>query len=269
MAPGPDVTKEPRRHEYDALVEDAVGEKRQNPSYAVGEKRQTPSYLWRRYHSSWYLVGGICFAVASPMFFPSLQSSVTLSAAGWLFTIGSAAFTIADATEWWYMRAGCMFDRPNCVDDVDRRSEGGDGPGDGLNFALCMCGSFTYLVGSCYFIPFIANYSLGAEIFAAGSFMIVVAQSAKLVRAHRSCGLAADAWGTAIDVLAGLGGLFYFAGSWPDLETTATYATFFTIGGAAYFASAAAMQYRYFAPTLPLPPPSARTSLGPFVPLAA
>lgn len=228
------------------------------------KERLNPSYAWRRYHSSFYLFGGVSFGCASPLFFPALETAATLTVAGYLFTLGSLAFTIADATEWWYFRGGCLFDAPNCVDAVDRRGEG-ETMGDGVNFAISAVGSFTYFVGSCFFIPAIANYALGSDIFALGSLVIVVAQVAKLVRAHRSVGLDADRPATTIDALAGVGGLFYFCGSWP--EPTATYATFFTLGGVAYFASAVVMQYRYFV-TLPLPPQGATTSLGPFLPVA-
>ena len=116
------------------------------------KERLNPSYGWRRYHSSFYLFGGVSFGCASPLFFPALETAATLTVAGYLFTFGSLAFTIADATEWWYFRGGCLFDRPNCVDAVDRRGEG-ETMGDGVNFAISTVGSFTYFVGSCFFIP--------------------------------------------------------------------------------------------------------------------
>ena len=50
-------------------------------------------------------------------------------------------------------------------------------------------------------------------------------------------------------------------------EAESTYATFFTVGGVAYFLSAFIMQYRYYV-SLPPPPTGTTTSLGPFFPVS-
>lgn len=157
----------------------------------VSTERRSPSMNWRYFHGSLYFFGGTSFCIGSPMFFPAVETLTTLTAAGYLFVFGSLAFIFADATEWWYFRAGCMFDSGNCVDKIDRRAEG-SGPGDGLNFFLSIVGSFTYFFGSCFFVPSNADYKFGDEVFALGSVIIVTAQSAKLVRAHKAVGLLVD-----------------------------------------------------------------------------
>ncbi len=64
---------------------------------------------WRLWHGINYLIGGITFTLGSIVYFPSLDAKYNGDVlGGWLFTIGSAAFLLADLTEWNHFRYGCL-----------------------------------------------------------------------------------------------------------------------------------------------------------------
>ena len=231
----------------------------------VPEKRANPSYWWRKYHSTWFLLGATAFATASPLYFPALQSNATMNAAGYVYTLGSLSFLVADATEWFYYRA-------DAVESANFALSARGGAGtemlspDLTESTAQALGSALYFVGSVFFIPAVErrHATTGAKIFGWASAIIAASQAWKLVRAHKTVGLDADVPGTFVDALVGVGGLFYFGGSWHEASTMM--AAFFTLGGVSYFLAALAMQRRYAA--LPIPP-GVTTSLGPFVPLEA
>ena len=204
---------------------------------------------------------------------------------GWLFTIGSIGFLIADLLEWYTNnRIGC-FDSPLLRVEYEKkmgmymesketllgsylRLE------NGLNFFYSAIGSFLYLVGSVCFIPATDSIVLGTELFIAGSFVIFTSQTWKIYRQgctnpntvvdgtnsvpsqdqHFSfSNYLSDLPALSVDVGAGLGGLFYLIGSvyfLPEYditeEDTIRAAALFTVGGSAFTLSAFSILYRYF-----------------------
>ncbi len=234
---------------------------------------QPLSLLWRLVHNACYLCGGICFFFGSMCYFPTISKWV---AGGWLFTIGSAGFFLADALEWWTNnRVGCF------MDSAYRKSfEKAQGPffadastfkgkyqraENGLNFFTSLCGSTLYLIGSIYYIPSLDALTLGTIIFIIGSAFIYVAQGWKLYRAgcsnedapsNRSFSFSNwrhDPPGIIVDLTAGLGGVCYFVGSFlflPQYDTddgvTWIGAGWFQAGGTFFLLSGIAMFYRYF-----------------------
>jgi hypothetical protein len=54
-------------------------------------------------------MGGITFTIGSMLYFPSLDTDFNGDVtAGWLYTIGSTTFLLADLTEWNHYRDGCI-----------------------------------------------------------------------------------------------------------------------------------------------------------------
>lgn len=208
------------------------------------------------------------------MYFPSISN---YEAGGWLFTIGSLAFAIADFTEWWTNnRVGCFYYQDYEVDYESQVEQIFDSPhssigrfqraANGLNFFCSFIGSFIYLVGSALFIPAIGAYVLGGYLFIVASIIIVLAQSWKLARAGHDFssksslvkGFSWSNWshdvpGICVDACAGLGAFGYIIGSilfLPEynVDTDATFraAAWFQFGGTFFALSGIAMLYRYF-----------------------
>jgi len=240
----------------------------------------TQSRCWRLYHGINYMIGGITFLVGSLMYFPEVNG---LETGGWLFTVGSAAFLLADLHEWWFNRVGCCGDRGNCVDGPDLRAAAvgqGQSPGacNGINFFWSVIGSALYLAGSIAFIPELDSLLAGQWLFIVGSAFIFTSQYAKI---HRGGGALAvwreDAAAFVVDAMAGVGGVFYFVGTIlslpaydPDDAATTRYADLFTLGGLAFSLSGLALNYRYFCgATHPMPSTNAQTSFGPLWPCMA
>lgn len=208
------------------------------------------------------------------MYFPSISN---YEAGGWLFTIGSLAFAIADLTEWWTNnRVGCfmyeayeadyenqvghLFDHPATSSGRQQRAA------NGLNFFCSLTGSFLYLVGSAMFIPSIGAYVAGGELFVVASIIIVAAQAWKLCRAGHDFtnrttlarGFQMDNWkhdipGLLVDACAGIGAFGYIVGSilfFPQYNTDANTgfraAAWFQFGGTFFALSGVFMFYRYF-----------------------
>ncbi len=58
------------------------------------------SLIWRLWHGTNYLLGGIFFIIGSIVYFPGISDAINVYVvAGWLFTVGSGNFLIADITE--------------------------------------------------------------------------------------------------------------------------------------------------------------------------
>ena len=158
--------------------------------------------------------------MGSIQYFPSVSN---YSLGGWLFTIGSTGFLIADLWEWWYFRIGCAFDEEYYYPDRNKpffeRCE------VGLNFFFSAIGSALYLIGSIDFIPSLNAIVSGTWIFIYGSSVIFLSQSWKVVRTLRTnpsdewdksfrlSNAAADLPAFGVDICAGLGGLAYCIGS--------------------------------------------------------
>jgi hypothetical protein len=57
------------------------------------------SKCWRIFHSANYLNGGICYFIGSALLFSIFSNSpIAASISGWIYTIGSLTFLIADIT---------------------------------------------------------------------------------------------------------------------------------------------------------------------------
>ena len=126
------------------------------------------SLKWRAWHGSNYFVGGITFLFGSILLFPDLSNIKFMNAgdvSGWLYTIGSTGFLIADITEWLhYVYADCRYSVYV------------------INFLMSVMGSLFYLIGSACFVPQINEATLGFNLFIIGSALIVCAQVWKIVR---------------------------------------------------------------------------------------
>lgn len=230
------------------------------------------SLQWRIGHAVSYLIGGTTFLFGSFQYFPSISNYVV---GGWLFTIGSAGFLYADATEWWKNnRVGCFMyddydrsyeatiesnfeDKGTCLGNYQRME-------NGMNFFTSMMGSLLYFIGSIMFIPALNSITLGTTVFVFGSAVIVIAQSWKIfraaynsndprVRTFNIMNWFNDTPGFVVDLFAGLGGFGYFIGSIYFLprfdlsdKDTIIAASWFTGAGACYVISGLFILYRYF-----------------------
>eukprot|EP01040_Poterioochromonas_malhamensis_P006934 gene6934-7481_t len=228
---------------------------------------------WRMSHNFVYLVGGVTFAIGSYQYFPSVSN---YELGGWLFTIGSAGFMIADGLEWWKNnRVGCFYyaeyehsyelvvapllaPKDTFRGQLQRAEVG-------LNFFMSFTGSTLYLIGSILFIPELDAIVAGTYTFIVGSLVIFFAQAWKLYRAgitnehdltdksFRLSNYSADIWAFLVDLTAGVGGLAYCVGSvyflpQYDVSTEITFiaAWWFQAGGFLFFASGVFMFIRYF-----------------------
>jgi hypothetical protein len=134
--------------------------------------------------------------------FPIFTSYIYAALCGWLFTIGSTCFLIADLTEWIYF----------LEQDFRFLSYA-------INFFVNVVGSALYLVGSILFIPEAMHFYEGVHYFIAGALLVMIAQIWKLVRAfgHPSKSVIEifkeDSLTVILDFLAACGALLYFIGS--------------------------------------------------------
>jgi hypothetical protein len=245
-------------------------------SESVLERPQ--SFLWRLFHGTHYMIGGSTFVTGSVMYFPSVfnkyPSALTLG--GWLFTIGSFFFLLADLQEWWYYRVGCAFDRKYRAALEMQASAIFTRPADthrgryeraevGMNFFLSACGSALYLAGSILFIPtFEKELVAGEWIFIIGSTVIYVSQAWKVYRSactnigrpqdrsFRFWNIFNDMSALGVDGFAGLGGVFYCIGTicfLPSFNKTVADANrsaiLFVCGGTCFTLSGFFLQYRH------------------------
>jgi hypothetical protein len=156
------------------------------------------SQEWKKMHWVPYQVGGITFLCGSACYLPSISAYTT---GGWLFTIGSAAFTFTDTFEWLKNNhVGCMFDESYSKSYNEYIVTNRLGPGiengaeyytcywsfkraePGLNFFISVIGSTLYLIGSILFIPDLNSLTMGTWVFIYGSAFIAFSQAWKLYR---------------------------------------------------------------------------------------
>jgi len=239
------------------------------------------SLTWRLVHSILYNIGGFTFLVGSICYFPKYSNYLL---GGWLFTIGSAGFLMADLLEWYTNnRVGCFDNeslRKDFEEEVGVHMESKDScfgsyqrAENGMNFFFSAFGSTLYLIGSILFIPSLDEIVLGTEVFIAGSIVIFLSQSWKIYRQGSSneaepsnksfafTNYLADLPALFVDSFAGIGGFFYLIGSvyfLPeydlDDEDTIRAAALFTVGGASFTFSALSIIYRYFITHPPMYP---------------
>lgn len=225
---------------------------------------------WKLWHGINYMCGGIFFVFGSLCYYPFSNNYVSGDIlGGWLFTIGSLNFLLADLTEWDHFKFGCV-NNP-VVPNVDnsfkaylKRAE------MGLNFFSSAIGSLLYLLGSIYFIPAMNNIALGEYLFIYGSIIIFFSQGVKCYRSLKTNekdpsdqrinieNINSDLKGFLVDLFAGLGGLFYTIGTYLFMEIITTEdlifsVHFFMLGGCSFFASGVFMQLRYFKKEIIIP----------------
>lgn len=214
------------------------------------------SLHWRLWHSINYMIGGITFYMGSYCYF-SYINSVYLDSfviGGWLYTIGSLGFLLADITEWNHFKYGCTCDvnyqGEQTLWNTFLRAE------VGINFFLSVLGSLMYLIGSIFFIPSLDMLPQGEFFFIYGSLIIFFSQLWKILRPHIINGfkienVTEDFSGFLVDLCAGLGGFCYFYGTvifrYMENEFDQNMAShLFVTGGSFFTLSGLAMQYRYY-----------------------
>lgn len=200
------------------------------------------------------------FVLGSLQYFPNISN---FNLGGWLFTIGSAGFLIADLWEWWYFRVGCAFDEEYYY--PDRHKPLFDRSEVGLNFFFSAIGSALYLIGSIDFIPSRDALVSGTWIFIYGSSVIFLSQLWKVLRALstnptnewdrriRVSNVMTDLPAVGVDACAGLGGLAYCIGSImflpyfnTSVDTEFNASAVFLCGGSFFLMSGLFLTYRYF-----------------------
>jgi hypothetical protein len=219
------------------------------------------SLIWRLWHSINYIFGGIFFVLGSFCYYPEISTIVNGDVlGGWLFTVGSANFLLADITEWNHFRFGCIGGNSNqplrTVCTKLKRAQ------FGINFFTSAIGSLLYLLGSIFFIPATNLLYQGEILFIVGSLVIFFSQLWKCVRTAVTNegnneknsmlnNIKADFSGFNIDLWAGMGGLFYAIGTYVFKNTITSddllnAVNLFVIGGSCFFLSGVFMQYRYY-----------------------
>lgn len=134
--------------------------------------------------------------------FPRFTNYIYAELCGWLFTLGSTCFLLADLTEFIYFL------------QQDFRYLAFV-----INFFINLVGSVLYLVGSILFIPEAMHFYLGIHMFIAGAFMVMAAQTWKLLRALNQPNKTVKqsfkdgSIAVILDFLAAFGAFFYFLGS--------------------------------------------------------
>jgi len=153
------------------------------------------SKCWKIWHNSLYFVGGTTFLLGSMCYLPKISAYLT---GGWLFTIGSAAFTFTDIFEWLKNNhVGCAFDARYSQSYQDHCEKLGfpakasveygswywawTRAAPGINFFVSVIGSTLYLIGSVLFIP-PSTIVTGTWVFIYGSAFIYCSQGWKLYR---------------------------------------------------------------------------------------
>ena len=80
-----------------------------NLNLPIFESTVSNSLIWRLWHSINYMLGGILFVFGSLVYYPPISKIVSGDVCGgWLFTIGSLNFLLADLTEWNHFKLGCL-----------------------------------------------------------------------------------------------------------------------------------------------------------------
>lgn len=198
------------------------------------------SKTWRVWHGINYQIGGITFLLGSIALLPALVGKIDGALiSAWFYTVGSAAFLLADITEWLH------YTKPFF-------------PQYTLNFLFSVIGSTFYLVGSICYIPSLDAAKAGALYFIIGSSVIVFAQTWKIIRSlffndkpyWRN--FFDDESGFYVDLYAGLGALMYLVGtvvlnkSASDPDYLLPGVLIYCLGGFFFTLSGIYMQKRYF-----------------------
>jgi hypothetical protein len=118
--------------------------------------------LWRIFHASSFIIGGISFIIGTALLFPFQSYALSLSSA-LIYTIGSLGFLFVDLQEFFTF-----------INDPVLR----------FNIFLSGSGSTAYVLGSIGYIPEVQSFSstLGVYGFIIGSALIFSSQVWKLYR---------------------------------------------------------------------------------------
>jgi hypothetical protein len=105
----PTLEKEDERSPMKSTVDNTpVTEKELEEEHQCGVKSTVDNSLaWRLFHGINFLFGGLFFIAGSCMYFPKFnptQNPYGYIWGGWLFTVGSLNFFIADILEWNHVR---------------------------------------------------------------------------------------------------------------------------------------------------------------------
>ncbi|CAF5035924.1 unnamed protein product [Rotaria sp. Silwood1] len=235
--------------------------------------------VWRIFHGTHFLLGGLCFIAGSCMYFTTVYGPYpkALVAGGWLFTIGSLFFLLADLQEWahylhsyWF----CWFHREEYEisnSDVFRHTRSSplglwERSEVGINVFASVCGSICYLIGSIFFIPALSNYLIAGDwLFIVGSALIFLSQGWKVFRLSRMnpddktdhkfrfANILRDAPTFFADTFTGFGGVFYFVGTilflprfnLSDFDENRA-SILFVVGGCCFTLGGFFLQYIYY-----------------------
>jgi hypothetical protein len=230
------IQQESIRYNYESTVDKSLG--------------------WKLWHSINYMIGGITFFFGSYCYFSYINATYSNSfvVGGWLYTIGSLCFLIADLTEWNHFKFGCFteteYTGEKSLFNTLLRAE------IGINFFCSAIGSLMYLLGSIFFIPSLDMLPAGECLFIYGSLVIFFSQLWKCLRTcfmggFKLINVTDDFSGLLVDLCAGLGGLCYYFGTVLFKNMITEYdqniaSHWFVTGGTFFTLSGLAMQYRYY-----------------------
>ncbi|CAF1389038.1 unnamed protein product [Didymodactylos carnosus] len=239
---------------------------------------QPQSIKWRVFHCTHYMLGGLLFITGSCIYFPLIinQNFNSPNGGGWLFTIGSFFFLLADIQEWYSYRIGYYFKKYRTVyetidDDLIHYSNNTprgkyEQAITELNLFMSVCGSALYLTGSIFFLQMFAKYLIiGEWLFIIGSAVIYISQCWKLWRSgctnvHNRQDQTFSIYNLlnniptfGVDFFAAIGGIFYFMGTVLYLPTfnksdwdEPRVSRLFVAGGICFTISGLCLIYRYY-----------------------
>lgn len=175
-------------------------------------------------------IGSVFFLVGSAMFLVDLYDPVP---AGWLFTFGSAFFTLGDFLAWIMFRYCTPRRAPQYILEQDfdysirKYFPGIFRKDEEFNLFMNLFGTLNYMVGSVFFIPSLDLAVEGTWLFISGSIFVFCGNMWKVYRglntdrylSRRQCLLILT------DFINGIGAISYFVGSFfflPEYGTTTT-----------------------------------------------
>jgi len=241
---------------------------------------QSHSIVWRVFHGTSYLFGGLLFICGSCMYFTNViaNNSWALEAGAWLFIIGSVCFLVADLQDWLYYRISLFFARKSrqtnsaVRDNTHVRKEQNSFFNRcrqvriELNYLTSITGSVLYVIGSIFFLPkYSDSVIVGDALFIAGSAVIYLSEGWKIHRLactnvldsndtrFRYRNIISNLQAIFISIFAGFGGVFYFIGTilfLPQYNTTDFSENrsggLFLCGGVSFSLAGLLLQYRYY-----------------------
>ena len=223
---------------------------------------RSPSLTWKIFHGTQFMLGGLGLICGSSMYFIEIVKHypISLTAGGWLLSIGSFFLLLSDVQEWWYNRINHSQQSYSSIKDRLKRRN------IEINSFLSACGSALYVVGSILLIPtFEKHVIIGNWLIIIGSTSIFLSSIWKICRngqinvtnpydhQFRLENLQNDLCNLMIDVLVAFGSLFYFFGVIILLVVVDKNnfhmnlsASLCVSGGISFFIASLFLQYRYY-----------------------